>query len=286
MKPGNTPLVEFRNMAPTGTRLFAKLEWYNPTGSVKDRPAWNMFHEDKRLGKIRDGMPLIEATSGNTGIGLARVALLEGHQMSICLPTNASEERRQLLRAYGADLINVDGGPNDAIAHARELVAEGHGHMCYQYGNEANPAAHEFGTALEIVRDWPLDAPPDHFLCAYGTGGTITGNSRGLRTHYPDIAVHSVEEDLNDTIGGMRNQEDPFQPPVADFGLVKDRYVIGRTKAEAKVQEIMAEEGYFVGTSAGAVIEAAQRELSKHGGTAVVILPDAGWKYLSGNPWQ
>ena len=96
-------------------------------------------------------------------------------------------------------------------------------------------------------------------LCAYGTGGTITGNSRGLRNEYPDIAIHSVEEDLNDTIGGMRNQQDPFQPPVADFGLVKDRYVISKTEAEVKVAEIMKEEGYFVGTSAGAVIEAAQR---------------------------
>ncbi|MEM7326186.1 MAG: cysteine synthase family protein [Actinomycetota bacterium] len=254
MKPGNTPLVELQNMAPAGTRLFAKLEWYNPTGSVKDRPAWHMFHQDKRLGRLRDGMPLIEATSGNTGIGLARVGLLAGHKVSICLPTTASEERRQLLRAYGADLIDVDGGPNDAIAYARQLVAEGEGHMCYQYGNEANPAAHEFGTSLEIVRDWPLETPPDHFLCAYGTGGTITGNSRGLRTHYPDIAVHSVEEDLDDTIGGMRNQEDPFQPPIADFGLVKDRYVISRAVAEAKVQETMNAEGHFVGTSSGAVI--------------------------------
>ena len=286
MKPGNTPLVELANMAPDGTRLFAKLEWYNPTGSVKDRPAWNMFFEDKRKGLFEEGTQLIEATSGNTGIGLARVALLNGNPMAICLPTTASAERQQLLRAYGAELILVEGGPNDAIAHARELVAQGEGHMCYQYGNVANPEAHEFGTSLEIVRDWPLDAPPDHFLCAYGTGGTITGNSRGLRTAYPQIAIHSVEEDLSDTIGGMRNQQDPFQPPIADLGLVKDRYVIGRTVAEAKVAEIMDLEGYFVGTSSGAVIEAAQRELSANGGTAVVILPDAGWKYLSGNPWQ
>lgn len=286
MKPGNTPLVELRNMAPDGTRLFAKLEWYNPTGSVKDRPAWNMFHEDKRKGLFGEGTQLIESTSGNTGIGLARVALLNGNPMAICLPTTASEERRQLLRAYGAELILVEGGPNDSIAHAKELVAAGEGHMCYQYGNVANPDAHEFGTALEIERDWPLEAPPDHFLCAYGTGGTITGNSRGLRTAFPEIAVHSVEEDLSDTIGGMRNQQDPFQPSIADFGLVKDRYVIGRTEAEAKVAEIMKLEGHFVGTSSGAVIEAAQRELSTNGGTAVVILPDAGWKYLSGNPWQ
>lgn len=285
MKPGNTPLVEFRNMAPAGTRLFAKLEWYNPTGSVKDRPAWNMFFEDKNNGLFKPGEPLIEATSGNTGIGLSRVALLNGNPMNICLPTTASKERRQLLEAYGANLILVDGGPNDAIAHARELVEAGEGHMCYQYGNPANPAAHEYGTALEIIRDWPLDEPPVHFLCSYGTGGTITGNSRGLKNKWPDILVHSVEEDLSDTIGGMRNQEDPFQPPVADLSLVDDRYVITRTVAEAKVAETMAQEGWFAGTSSGAIIEAAQQELSANGGTAVMVLPDAGWKYLSGNPW-
>ena len=131
MKPGNTPLVEFRNMAPAGTQLFAKLEWYNPTGSVKDRPAWNMFFEDKNNGLFKPGEPLIEATSGNTGIGLARVAMLNGNPMNICLPTTASQERQQLLRAYGANLILVEGGPNDAIAHARDLVEAGEGHMCY-----------------------------------------------------------------------------------------------------------------------------------------------------------
>ena len=285
MEPGNTPLVELHHLAPAGTRLFAKLEWHNPTGSVKDRPAWNMFMEDKRKGRFVEGEPLIEATSGNTGIGLARVALLHGNPMNICLPTSASKERQQILQAYGANLILVEGGPNDAIARAKELVEAGEGHMCYQYGNVANPEAHEFGTALEIIRDWPLDTPPDHFLCAYGTGGTITGNSRGLKNHWSDIAVHSVEEDLSDTIGGMRSQDDPFQPPVADLGLVKDRHVVTRTVAEAKVAEIMKLEGHFVGTSSGAVIEAAQRELSTNGGTAVVILPDAGWKYLSNAPW-
>lgn len=285
MEPGNTPLVELHHLAPAGTRLFAKLEWHNPTGSVKDRPAWNMFMEDKAKGLFVEGEPLIEATSGNTGIGLARVALLHGNPMNICLPTSASKERQQILQAYGANLILVEGGPNDAIAHAKSLVEAGEGHMCYQYGNVANPAAHEFGTALEIIRDWPLDTPPDHFLCAYGTGGTITGNSRGLKNHWSDIAIHSVEEDLSDTIGGMRSQDDPFQPPVADLGLVKDRHVVTRTVAEAKVAEIMKLEGHFVGTSSGAVIEAAQRELSANGGTAVVILPDAGWKYLSNAPW-
>jgi len=149
MEPGNTPLVELRNMAPSGTRLFAKLEWYNPTGSIKDRPAWFMFHDAKKNGLLPDGMPIIEATSGNTGIGLARVALINKHPAVICLPKRASNERKQLLRAYGAELIEVEGGPNDAIAHAKELVEEGHGHMCYQYGTPATPASHEFGTTVQ-----------------------------------------------------------------------------------------------------------------------------------------
>ena len=286
MEPGNTPLVEFREMAPSGTRLFAKLEWHNPTGSIKDRPAWTMFHDAKKQGLIPDRKPLIEATSGNTGIGLARVALINNHPMVICLPSRASAERKQMLKAYGAELIEVNGGPNDAIAHAKELVADGEGHMCYQYGNPANPEAHEFGTALEIERDWPLDEPPNHLFCAYGTGGTITGNSRGLKRAWPDIMVHSIEEYLTDPISGMRSQEDPFQPPVADLSLVDSRRQVTNTTALEAVQEIMNQEGHFVGTSSGAIIHAAQLELQKHGGTGVALLPDAGWKYLSGAPWQ
>lgn len=273
-------------MAPEGTRLFAKLEWYNPTGSIKDRPAWFMFHDAKDQGLLPAGKPLIEATSGNTGIGLARIALINDHPMAICLPSVATEERKQLLRAYGAELILVEGGPNDAIAHARELVDAGEGHMCYQYGNPANPKAHEFGTSLEIARDWPLEAPPDHLFCAYGTGGTITGNSRGMTRAFPGIKVHSVEPFVDDPIGGMRSQDDPFQPPIADLSLVHDRYQVHKADAEKMVGEIMKSEGYFVGTSSGAMIQAACEELSNNGGTAVVLLPDAGWKYLSGSPWQ
>ena len=206
--------------------------------------------------------------------------------MVICLPARASVERKQMLKAYGAELIEVDGGPNDAIARARELVDDGEGHMCYQYGNPANPEAHEFGTALEIERDWPLDEPPTHLFCAYGTGGTITGNSRGLKRAWPDIMVHSIEEYLTDPISGMRSQEDPFQPPVADLSLVDSRRQVTNTTALEAVQEIMNQEGHFVGTSSGAIIHAAQLELQKHGGTGVALLPDAGWKYLSGAPWQ
>lgn len=286
MKPGNTPLVEFREMAPQGTQLFCKLEWYNPTGSIKDRAAWFMFQDAINRDLIPGKKPLVEATSGNTGIGLARIALINGHPMVICLPKRASEERKQLLRAYGAQLLEIDGGPNDAIARARELVAEGEGHMLYQYGNPANPEAHVLGTAPEIQKDWPNAEPPNHVFCAYGTGGTITGVSRGLKRIWPKINVHSVEEILGDPISGMRSQADPFQPPVADLSLVDSRFEVDNSTALATVSEIMKVEGHFVGTSAGAIVHAAVSELSERGGTAVAILPDAGWKYLSGAPWR
>lgn len=285
MEPGNTPLVELRHLAPAGTRLFAKLEWYNPTGSIKDRAAWFMFHDAKRSGFLSDGKPLIEATSGNTGIGLARIASINGHPIAICLPRKATPERKQLLKAYGAELIEVDGGPNDAIAHARQLVDEGEGHMVYQYGNPANPASHEFGTTVEIARDWPLETPPDHLVASYGTGGTLTGSSRGMRRDFPGIRVHSVEPIVEDPISGMRSQKDPFQPPVADLSLVNERWEVTSEQAAKAVRETMATEGHFVGTSSGANLHAAQQILSRDGGTAVTLLPDAGWKYLSGQPW-
>ncbi len=285
MQPGNTPLVELHTLAPAGTRLFAKLEWHNPTGSIKDRASWFMFQNARRDGDLRPGMPMIESTSGNTGIGLARLALMHGHPMTICVPARSTAERKQLLRAYGATLIEVDGGPNESIEVAKGLVAAGEGFMCYQYGNPGNPEAHEFGTAVEIIREWPLEAPPDHAFLAYGTGGTITGMSRGLRKAYDSIRIHSVEEFVDDPISGMRSQDDPFQPPVADLSLVTDRHEVSVADALSGVTAAMELEGQFVGTSSGALLHAAQQYLANHGGSAVTLLPDAGWKYLSGAPW-
>ncbi|UCG41127.1 MAG: cysteine synthase family protein [Acidimicrobiia bacterium] len=285
MQPGNTPLVEFRNLAPEGTRLFAKLEWYNPTGSIKDRPAWFMFHNAVESGRLRDGEPIVEATSGNTGIGLTRLAVTNGHPIAICIPASATEERKLLLRSYGADLIEVDGAPADALARAQELADDGEGVILNQYVNRWNAYAHFFGTSMEIVREWPLDAPAGHLHAAYGTGGTLTGNSRGLAHHWPGIRVHSVEPFYEDPISGMRSQDDPYQPPVADLSLVTDRHQVARATAEAMVLETIRAEGHFVGTSSGAIIHAALETLSREGGTSVMLLPDAGWKYLSNEPW-
>ncbi len=284
MQPGNTPLVEFPHVAPPGTRLFAKLEWFNPTGSIKDRAAWYMYRNAVENG-LAPHQPLIEATSGNTGIGLARLAVVNEHPIIICLPASATEERKALLRAYGAELVEVDGGPSDAIARATELVAEGEGRMLDQYRNRWNVYAHYFGTSREIIRDWPLADPPTHFFAAYGTGGTLTGNSRGLVMNWPHVRVHSVEPFVDDPIGGMRSQDDPFQPPIADLSRVTDRHQVHLAVAEDTVLETMHAEGQFVGTSSGAILRAAVDALSREGGTAVALLPDAGWKYLSGRPW-
>jgi cysteine synthase len=286
VKPGNTPLVELSHLAPAGTRLFAKLEWYNPTGSIKDRAAWYMFQNAVVDGKLAPGQPMIEATSGNTGIGLARLALINKHPMAICLPSTATEERKKILRAYGAHLIEVEGGPNDAIAHARQLVEDGEGLMLYQYGNRWNVYSHFFGTSREVIRDWPLEQPPTHLFAAFGTGGTLTGNSRGLVHDWPDLKVHSVEPYVDDPIGGMRSQDDPFQPPIADLRLVTHRHEIHKKIADEMVAHVMKTEGHFVGTSSGAILEAAVQGLEAEGGTAVALLPDAGWKYLSGPPWS
>ncbi len=285
LKPGNTPLVELRSLGSDRARLWAKLEWYNPTGSVKDRAAWFMYENAVRDGKLAPGVPLVEATSGNTGIGLARLALIHRRRMVICLPTAATPERKHLLRAYQAELIEVEGGPNDAIAHARELVEAGEGHMLFQYGNRWNAYAHLFGTAQEILKQWPDPRPPTHFFAAYGTGGTLTGNSRGLLAVWPELRIHSVEPFVDDPIGGMRSQDDPFQPPVADLSRVTDRHQVGKAIAERQMAETMELEGMFVGTSSGAILHAAREVLAREGGTAVAVLPDAGWKYLSGPPW-
>lgn len=285
MPPGNTPLVELISLSPVGSRLYAKLEWYNPTGSIKDRAAWVMFQNAKRDGNLPPGTPLIEATSGNTGIGLSRIATVSGYNMTICLPANSTHERKQLLRAYGAELIEVEGGPNDAIERARNMVADGLGFMCYQYGNPGNPESHEFGTALELIADWELETPPDGVFCSYGTGGTLTGVSRGLVKEYPDISVHSVEEIIGDPISGMRSQDDPFQPPVADLSLVTHRHEVSKADSVSMVSKTIQTEGHFIGTSSGAILHAAVEHLKTNPGTAIAVLPDAGWKYLSGAPW-
>ena len=249
------------------------------------RVAAVLFEGDRAVGVEVDQDGQRETLPARVVVDASGTAAIHDHPIVICLPAAATEERKAILSAYGAQLIEVDGGPSDAIRRASQLVAEGEGRMLDQYRNRWNVYAHFFGTSLEITRDWPLEAPPTHLFAAYGTGGTLTGVSRGLRLTWPELRVHAVEPFFDDPIGGMRSQDDPFQPPIAGLELVTDRHQVHKSDAESAVAEAMRVEGQFVGTSSGAILGAAVSTLSREGGTAVALLPDAGWKYVSGGPW-
>ena len=292
MKPGNTPLVELRNMAPDGTRLFAKLEWYNPTGSIKDRPAWSMFHDAKRRGLLPDRKPLIEATSGNTGIGLARVALLYGHPCAICLPSTATEERKQILRAYGAELILTPGpdGMAGAIAKAEQLTKENQNYvMPQQFANRANPAIHRATTAEEIWRD--TDGKVDILVSGVGTGGTITGVGQVLKERNPQVQVVAVEPAASPVLSGGPKGPHPLQgigagfvPEILDTEVYDEIVKVESDDAMATARRSAKEEGLLVGISSGAALWAAI-EVAKRpenaGKLIVVIVPSYGERYLS-----
>ncbi|WP_366914308.1 cysteine synthase family protein, partial [Thermogemmatispora sp.] len=191
---GNTPLVELKSFSPRpGVQIFAKLEGVNPSGSIKDRIAKRMIEEAEASGKLKPGSILLEPTSGNTGIALAMIARVKGYKFVAVMPDNVTRERRQLLELYGADIIFSDGsqGSNGAVRLAQELARKDERYvMLYQYGNQANPDAHYYGTAVEIINDLP---DLDVFVAGLGTGGTLTGNARRLKEHNPAIRIIAAE---------------------------------------------------------------------------------------------
>ncbi len=217
---GNTPLVELKSFSPRqGVQIFAKLEGFNPSGSVKDRIAKLMIEEAEASGKIKPGSILLEPTSGNTGIALAMIARVKGYAFTAVMPDNVTQERRQMLELYGANIVYSDGasGSNGAVKLAQELASKDDRYvMLYQYGNEANPRAHYEGTAVELIKDLP---DLDVFVAGLGTGGTLTGNARRLKEHNPAIKVVAAEPLQGDGVQGLRSLEDGFVPPVLDQSL-------------------------------------------------------------------
>jgi len=185
---GNTPLIELKSFSPRpGVEIYAKLEGMNPSGSVKDRIALRMVEEAEASGRLKPGSILLEPTSGNTGIALAMIARIKGYQFVAVMPDNVTSERRQMLELYGAKIIRSDGtqGSNGAVRLAKSLLADDERYvMLYQYGNQANPLAHYYGTAVEIIKDLP---DLDVFVAGLGTGGTLTGNGRRLKEYNPAI---------------------------------------------------------------------------------------------------
>jgi [CysO sulfur-carrier protein]-thiocarboxylate-dependent cysteine synthase len=283
---GDTPLVGMQRLWPTpGVRLWAKLEGNNPTGSTKDRIALAMVRDAEERGELTPDKTILEPTSGNTGIALAMVARRKGYPLTVVIPDNASEERIRLLRLFGAEIVFSDGakGTNGSIEVARALATDDRYYMPFQYGNPANPKAHEEGTAPEIIRDCPGIT---HFVAGMGTGGTLTGNGRALHRHDPAIQVIAAEPELGDLVYGLRSLDEGFIPPIFDANEVDRKFLVDSSDSLRATRELTAKEGIFAGISSGAVIHVAQRiarELTE--GDVVCLLADGGWKYLSTDAW-
>jgi [CysO sulfur-carrier protein]-thiocarboxylate-dependent cysteine synthase len=285
---GNTPLVELPRLSPKPeVRLYAKLEGQNPTGSIKDRVALALIADAEARGELESGRELLEPTSGNTGIALALVAKLKGYRLTCVMPENVTEERRRLLRLYGAEIVQSPGaeGSNGAVLLAQELAAkESRYYMPFQYGNAANPRAHYEGTGAEIAE--ALDRV-DVLVAGLGTGGTLMGAGERLRESFPDVVIAAAEPLPGDPVMGLRSLEDGYVPPILDVSKLDRKLLVSNAEAVAGLRTLLEHEGLFAGVSAGAVVSVARRlaaDLDE--GVVVAILADGGWKYLSAPFWD
>ena len=285
---GSTPLVELPRLSPKpGVRLYAKLEGQNPTGSIKDRVAKAMIESAEASGELEPGRRLIEPTSGNTGISLALVAKLRGYPLTCVLPASVTEERRRLLRLYGADIVDspAEEGSNGAVRLALELAERDPAlFMPFQYGNEANPRAHYEGTGAEIAE--ALDRV-DVLVAGLGTGGTLMGAGERLREAFPNVVVVAAEPLPGDEVMGLRSLADGYVPPILDVSRLDRKLLVSNEEAVSGLRLLLEREGVFGGVSSGAVVHAARRvaeDLDE--GVVVCVLADGGWKYLSAGFWD
>ena len=289
---GHTPLVGLPKLSPSPeVRIWAKLEDRNPTGSVKDRPALAMIEAAEAEGRLAPGATILEPTSGNTGIALAMAAKLKGYRLICVMPENTSEERRQLLRMWGAEIIPspAAGGSNEAVRVAKGLAAQ---HpdwvMLYQYGNPANSGAHYAGTGPELLEDLPTIT---HFVAGLGTTGTLMGVGRYLREKVPGIQIVAAEPRYDDLIYGLRNLDEGFVPELYDESVLTTRYSVGSTDALRRTRQLLEVEGIFAGISTGCALHAAlgiARKAAQAGERADIafIVADGGWKYLSTGAYE
>lgn len=284
---GNTPLVELESFSPRpGVQLFAKMEGANPSGSLKDRIARNMIEQAEAQGLLTADSILLEPTSGNTGVALALVAGMKGYPFTAVMSEKGTQEKRRMLELYGATIITSPGaaGSNGAIWLAKELVQQDKRYvMLFQYGNEANPAAHYKTTGVEIVRDMP---DVDVLVAGLGSGGTLTGIGRRLKQHNKAIRIVGAEPVQGESIQGLRNLADGFVPPVLDQSLLTDKLLVSSQQAWLRTLQLKEQEGIFAGPSSGAVLDVALRvaaDMEK--GKIVIILADGGWKYMSEQHW-
>src|SRR5436190_14027389 len=282
---GDTPLVELQ---PVGNvRLFAKLEGQNPTGSIKDRVAKAMIEAGEASGELEPGRELLEPTSGNTGISLALVAKLKGYPLTCVMTENGTEERKRVLRLFGARIIFSPGeeGSNGAVRLALRLAEENPRYfMPFQYGNEANPRAHYEGTGVEIAE--ALDRV-DVLVAGLGTGGTLMGTGDRLRETFPDVVVAAAEPLPGDPVMGLRSLDEGYVPPILDVSKLDRKVLVSNEESVRELRRLLDEEGIFAGISSGAVVHVARKLAAERDqGTIVAILADAGWRYVSADFWD
>ena len=280
---GNTPLVKLKRLPGNTTNtVLCKLEGNNPAGSVKDRPALSMIRRAEERGDIKPGDTLVEATSGNTGIALAMVAAMRGYRMVLIMPEHLSVERRQSMRAYGAEIILTPkaGGMETARDFADRMVAEGKGVMLDQFANADNPRAHYEGTGPEIWRD--TGGTITHFVSSMGTTGTIMGVSRYLKERNPAIRIIGCQPEEGSQIPGIRKWPEAYLPKIYDQARVDRLEYVSQSAAEDMTRRMAVEEGIFAGVSSGGSLEVALR-VSREVENAVIvcITCDRGDRYLS-----
>jgi S-sulfo-L-cysteine synthase (O-acetyl-L-serine-dependent) len=273
-----------------GVRILGKAEWYNPGGSVKDRPALWMIRDGEKSGELGPGKVILDATSGNTGIAYAWIGASLGYRVKLCMPKNASEERKKILRAYGVEVVLTDPGEGSdgAIREARRLYAEDPERYFYpdQYKNPANPRAHYESTAPEIWEQ--TDGEITHFVAGLGTSGTFVGTSTRLREYNPDIKVISFEPDSPfHGLEGMKHMASAIVPEIYDPTIADQNFGTPTEDAYDMVKRLAREEGILVGISAGAAVATSLRVARElESGVVVTVLCDSADKYLSESFWE
>ena len=286
---GATPLIRLggleKELDRSGVELYAKAEWFNPGGSVKDRAALRIVSDAEKAGLLTAGKTILESTSGNTGIALAMIGAARGYPVDIVMPSNASEERKHIIESYGANIIYSDAldGSDGAQVLAHRIHRENEEKYFYanQYGNDSNWRAHYEGTGVEIYSQ--TRGRVTHFVAGVGTGGTIMGAGRRLKEYNPDIRVISVEpaEPLHG-IEGLKHMATSLKPPIFDVNFPDDKLLVPTNEAYSRVQTMARKHGLFIGLSAGAAIVAAIDVAKKlDSGVVVAVMPDGGARYLS-----
>ena len=282
---GATPMVRIRRLSPRASvKIYAKLEGFNPTGSIKDRIALKMLEQAEREGALRPGKTILEPTSGNTGIGLAMIGTVKGYPVEILMSEAVSLERRQMIQAFGAKVTLTDPakGTDGAIIRARELVRDfpDRYFMPDQFSNQYNQLAHYDGTAQELLEQ--VGGPIDYFVSALGTSGTLMGVGLALKERLPGVKIVSAHPVLGHYIQGLKNLDEAIVPAIYDATKIDRHIMIESEDAFELARRIAREEGIFVGMSSGAALWAARQVAGEIGeGTIVTIFPDRGEKYLS-----